>query len=111
MALPALDLFPAIVAALFSAHPGTLDRLAVRYASARLGVPLQANSHSLAQGGVHLLPCPVQAPGAEVMVDGLPGWEVVGQQPPGAAAADDVEDGVKDLAGGVRIGTSGSFGG
>ncbi len=42
------------------------------------------------------------------MVDGLPRREVVRQQPPGAAAADDVEDGVQDFAGGVHPGTPGS---
>jgi hypothetical protein len=43
------------------------------------------------------------------MVDGLPGREVVGQQPPGTAAANDVEDGIQDLASGVHLGTSGGF--
>ncbi len=42
------------------------------------------------------------------MVDGLPRREVVRQQPPGAAAADDVEHGVQDFAGGVHPGTPGS---
>jgi hypothetical protein len=44
------------------------------------------------------------------MVDTLPGREVVGQQPPGATAANDVEDGIQDLASGVHLGTSGGFG-
>ena len=44
------------------------------------------------------------------MVGGFPGWEVVGQQPPGAAAANDVEDGVEDLTGAVHLGTPGSVG-
>jgi len=43
------------------------------------------------------------------MVDGLPGREVVGQQPPGATAANDLEDGIQDLASGVHLGTSGGF--
>src|SRR3712207_3594657 len=80
----------------------------VRYAGAGLRVPVQANPHALALGGVHPLPGAVQAPGAEVMVDGLPRREVMRQQPPGAAAADDVEDGVQDFAGGVHPGTPGS---
>ena len=42
------------------------------------------------------------------MVDGLPGREVVGKQAPGAAAADDVEDGVEDLAQGMYPGAAGS---
>lgn len=42
-------------------------------------------------------------------LDGLPGWEVVGQQTPGATATEDVEDGVEDLAQGADPGTSGGF--
>ena len=56
VAFSALHLFAAIVAAPFSAYPGRLHRLAVRYAGAGLRVPLQANPHALAHGGVHPLP-------------------------------------------------------
>ena len=41
--LRAFDLLGAVVSALFSAHPGRLDRLAIDYAGTRLGVPLQAH--------------------------------------------------------------------
>ena len=78
------------------------------YGCAGLRVPIEANTHPLAQGGVHPFPCPIQSPGAEVVVDGLPGREVVRQQSPGATAANDVEDGVQDLAGTVRLGTPSS---
>ena len=44
------------------------------------------------------------------MVDGLPGWEVVREQSPGTAAADEVENGVEDLAGAMQPGSSGGFG-
>ena len=44
-------------------------------------------------------------------LDGLPGREVVGQQAPGAAATQDVENGVEDLAGVVDLGTPGGLGG
>jgi hypothetical protein len=40
------------------------------------------------------------------MVDGLPGREVVGQQTPGAAAFDDVEDSVEDLTEAVEAGSA-----
>jgi len=44
------------------------------------------------------------------MVDTLPRREVVGQQPKGATAANDIEeDGIQDLASGVHLGTSGGF--
>jgi hypothetical protein len=98
MALSALDLLGPVVATLSSSYPGSLDRLAIHYARAGLGVPLQADPHTLAQSGVHPLPGSIQAPETEVVVDGLPGREVVRQQSPGTAAPDDVEDGVEDLA-------------
>src|SRR5215212_1266026 len=110
MALPTFHLLGSVVTALFAAHTRGLDRLAVHYSGTRLRVPLEADPHALTQGGMHLLPGSVQTPEAEVVVDGLPGWEVVGQEPPGAATANDVENGVQDLAGGVHPGTSGSFG-
>ncbi len=44
-------------------------------------------------------------------LDGLPGREVVGQQASGAAATQDVENGVEDLAGVVDLGTPGGLGG
>jgi hypothetical protein len=55
MALSAFDLLSSIVAALFSAYPSSLDRLAIHYACAGLGVPLQANPHSLAQSAACIL--------------------------------------------------------
>ena len=44
-----------------------------------------------------LLEDSVDAPNSEVVVDGLPGRELVRQQTPSAATTNDVEDGVKDL--------------
>src|SRR5215211_6708615 len=43
-------------------------------------------------------------------MDGLPGWEVVGQKPPGAATTDDVEDSVKDLTQRVKPRSPGGLG-
>jgi len=42
-------------------------------------------------------------------LDGLPGRELVGKKPPGAAAAENVEDGVEDLAQRVEPGTAESL--
>jgi hypothetical protein len=91
-----------VVAPFSSSDAGRLHRLAVNYPHARLGIPLEANPHPFAQRGVHPLPDPVQTPRAEVVVDGLPRREVVGQKPPGAAALQEVEDGVEDLAQAVQ---------
>src|SRR5919107_1081574 len=110
MTLPALDLLGSVVTAFLSAHARGLDRLAIHYGRAGLEVPIEPHPHPLAQGRVHLFPGSVQAPGAEVVVDGLPGWEVMGQQSPGTTALENVEDGVCDLAQFVEARTPGSFG-
>src|SRR5258708_5735210 len=47
---------------------------------------------------VRMLPRAVQPPQSKVVVSGLPGRNLVRQQPPGAATSHDVEDGVQDLA-------------
>ncbi len=49
------------------------------------------------------LPGTIEVPDAEVVVDGLPGREVVGKQASGAAAAHDVKDGVEDFSRSVCI--------
>ncbi len=48
-------------------------------------------------------------PSPEVVIDGPPRREVVGQKPPGAAAIEDVEDGVEDLVRAVNPGSSTGF--
>jgi hypothetical protein len=110
VSLAALDLLGSVIAALFSTYPGSLDRLAVHYACARLRVSLEAHSHLLAQGGVHPFPGAIQAPQAEVVVDGLPGWELMWHKSPSTAATDYVKDSVEDLAQGVHSRASGSSG-
>src|SRR5215210_4992807 len=111
MALSAFHLLSSVVTSPIPSHTGALDRLAIHHACARLRVPLQADPQTLAQGGVHPLPGAVEPPRSEIMVNGLPGWEVVGQQSPGTATTQDVENGVEDLAQGVHPGTSWGFGG
>jgi hypothetical protein len=105
--LSALDLLAAIVATLFSAYAGRLlDRLAIYYACAALRVPLNTHSHPLAQGLVHPFPSSIQAPSSEVMVNGLPGWELMRQKAPLAAASGHVEeDSVENLAQATEAGT------
>src|SRR3954452_12356475 len=62
-------------------------------------------AHALAQGGVDRLPQAARAPPAEVVEGRLPGREAVRQHPPRHPAAQDVEDGVEDLAQSGRAGT------
>jgi len=110
VALSPLHLLASIVAALFSAYTSRLDRLAIHYACAGLGVPLEANPHPLAHSGVHPLPGAVQAELPEVVVDAAPRRKVVGEQAPRTAAPYDVEDGVEYLTQRVDSGTSGGLG-
>jgi hypothetical protein len=48
--LTSFDLLGPVVTALFAAHARGLDRLAVHYGRAGLRVPLEADTHSPAQG-------------------------------------------------------------
>src|SRR5687768_1411545 len=98
MSLASFDLLGPVVTALLPTYARGLDRLGIHYGRAGLRVPLSADSHSFAQGSVHPLPRSIQTPEAEVVVDRFPGREVVGQQSPGTAALEHVEDGVEDLA-------------
>jgi len=77
---------------------------------AGLRIPSEANPEPLADGRVELLPGVVEAPETKVVVDGLPGREIVGLESPGTAATQDVEDSVEDLSQGVQPGASGGLG-
>src|SRR5512135_2734232 len=75
-----------------------LDGLAVDAAGARLGFLPGRLPDPAAQGVMDLLPQSVAAPAMEVVADRPLGWEVMGQGGPGAARAQNVEDGVENLA-------------
>jgi hypothetical protein len=60
---------------------------------------------------VHPFPGSIHSPGSKIMVDGLPGWEVVRQESPSAAALHDVEDSVEDLPRAMEPGASAVVGG
>src|SRR5215212_957497 len=96
MTLSAARLLSAVVTALFSAYPGRLYRLGVHNACAGLRVPAEPPPQPLAQLGVQALPRPVEPPPPKPVVEGLPRREVPRQHAPGAAAFEDVEDGVED---------------
>src|SRR5262249_4281566 len=92
--------FPRVVA-LGPAGLGGLDRLAVDHGGAGRRLAAIHLAHILAQDVVDLLPDAGVPPGVEVVGDRLPRRVVVGQHPPGAAAAGQVEDSVDDLPHGV----------
>ena len=64
----------------------------------------------MADGPVDSLPGTINAPFSEIMVDGGPSREVVGEQAPLATALQDVEEGLEDLTKVVGPGASISFG-
>ncbi len=103
MPLAALDLLAAVVAA-HAANAGRLDGLAVDDASAGLGIAAQAHPQPLPQHQMDPLPGAVEAPLSKVMVDRLPRRQVAGQQAPGPARPDDIEDGVENRAQAVPAG-------
>src|SRR5215208_5063013 len=109
MALPAANLFSAVVTSRFSAHSGSLCGLRVDYPGTRLGVSPETGSQALVDCLVHPFPGAVEAPSSEVVVDGLPRREVTGQKPPLAAALQDVENSVQDLAGAMDSWASSPF--
>lgn len=98
VAFTPLDLL-AVVEAMDGAAAGRgLDRLAIDSRRAWAGVAAGLEADLLPQGLVDFVPGAVAAPAAVPGVDGTPGREVVGQQAPLAAAADQVEDAVDHFA-------------
>src|SRR5215204_2858271 len=111
MTLTPLYLLASVVAPLFAAHRGALYRLGIYHAGARLGISFGAHSQAFSEGPIDTLPGAVHAPSPEVVVDGWPPGEVVGQEPPLATALQEVEDGIEDLAKTVSPRPSISLGG
>src|SRR5579884_2941725 len=96
MPLATSDLLAGVVA-LGTARPGRLDALAVDAAGTRRRFTARLAADLPDQGVMDLLPRAVLDPGAEVVVDGSPGREVMRQGPPANAVAVAVEQGVDDL--------------
>jgi hypothetical protein len=98
VAFSVLDMLATIIASLLSSHAGALDRLRIDNTRRGLRITPKTDPQALADDCVEPLPGAIDAPEAKVMVVGLPRQEVVRQQVPGAAAAENLEDGVEDLA-------------
>ena len=75
-----------------------MHRLAVEHGGDGTAILVVGSAHTSAQAIVECRPAAVAAPGAEVVIDGFPGRKVLGQEPPGAAAFDGIENGVEDQA-------------
>src|SRR5919112_110763 len=79
MPLPTANVLSAIVTPLFPANSRRFYRLAIHYPGAGLRIPPQANPQTLSDRPVDPLPGVVYSPNSEVVKDGLPWWEVVGE--------------------------------
>ena len=75
----------------------TLHTLAVNHRRAGLRLAAFLLAHLRHQRRVELFPQPRVTPAPELRVNGFPGRQVVRQQSPGTAAADDIADGVHYL--------------
>ena len=109
VAFATIDAFGAIVAA-DTADTSSTNRLAVDDAGARLRAAANLGAELFAQGSVHLLPRAIQPPQTKVVIHGLPGRELVREQPPGAATPHHVEDGIQDFADWMEPGSAERFG-
>lgn len=109
VAFAAVDALGTIVAANTADTSGS-NRLAIDDRSTRLRVAADAYAELLAQDRIEMLPRAVHAPQTEIVICGLPGWELVRQQSPGTAASHDIENRVQDLADRVESWTAQGFG-
>lgn len=83
-----------------------------RYPRSGLRITPEADPKALADGRIDPFPRIVDPPGPEVVVNGLPGRQVVGQQAPSTSATQHVEeDGIEDLAQEMDSRAPGTFGG
>jgi len=57
-----------------------------------------------------VLPSTIQTPPAEIVIRGLPSWELVREQPPGTAPPHDVENRIQDFADLMESGPAHWFG-
>ena len=78
-----------------------LHRLTVNYGTAGTGLTAQVAPHSGTQGIMDLLPSAIPPPGPEVVVDRLPGRQVMRQQTPSTAGAQNVPDAIYHLTAGI----------
>jgi hypothetical protein len=60
---------------------------------------------------MHQRPRPIVAPAPNILRDHLPGRDIMGQQAPGTATAQDIKDGVQDVPCGILLGSAPRLGG
>ena len=97
MALATPDLLAPVGADLLPTASG-LDRLAVDATDAGRERSAGGLAEPDSKEVEDTVPGAIALPGVEVVIDGPPRGEIVGQRPPGAALVGDVEESVEDLA-------------
>src|SRR5215210_8178972 len=97
MPLPALHVLVGVVAVRFATLLGGLNALGIHYRCRCIRVLTYSLPLSVAQGPVKESPRSAKAQFSEVVVNGRPRREVVGQKSPRTAASEDIEDGVEDI--------------
>src|SRR5919199_1000945 len=98
MALPTLDALVGIVAADASRLLDGLEALCIHDRRCRLRMPTHALSLRCPECDEDAMPHAAEAQATEVVVDGLPGREIARKIAPGASRAQEIEDGVENLA-------------
>ena len=105
----AIDTFGTVVSS-YAANTSCANRLAIDDRSTRLRIAADAHAQLLTQDSVEMLPRAVHTPQTEIVIRGLPSWELVREQPPGTAAPHHVEDGIQDLADRVQSRSANALG-
>jgi hypothetical protein len=109
VALPARESLGPVVATFWTADTGGFHDLAVQDCPAGIAISTLRFAYRRSKSVVGLLQAPVPPPLAKVVVDRLPGRVLSGEHPPGAAAPQQVKDGVSYAPGGSLRGTSAPF--
>src|SRR3954454_1404123 len=109
MSLAPLDVLVGVVAARVGRFFDRFDALGVHDGRCWLGILAYSLPLGRAHGSEDKEPRSGQTEPSEVVVNGRPRREVMGQKPPMTGTFQDVEDGVKNIAQGVGAGSSLGF--
>ncbi len=89
--------FSHIVALFRATRRAGCDGLAIDDRGTGLGIAALLGTHLETKRRQYVIPDTSVSPATKVPVDGAPGRQIVGQQSPGTAAAQDVQNGIDDL--------------
>ena len=85
---------------------GGLHGLTIDDPGTRLAPLPSGHADITAEQVMHQLPSPIVAPAPKILIDDLPGREIMGQQAPSTATTQDIEDGVQDFTFGLLLGAA-----